>query len=137
MDPQNPAVLQHTSVPPSLLEEVEKDPKVLTRIGRKMLLIQMDAIHRKLSDPNIGLGQRQAFAEFLAKLSDAYPKASTAVAPGSGFSVNIIMGDSKPSSVRPVVEVIDATEVTDAKVIEHTTTPAPDSAASSEEQTNE
>ena len=128
MDPQNPAVLQHTSVPPSLLEEVEKDPKVLTRIGRKMLLIQMDAIHRKLSDTTIGLGQRQAFAEFLAKISDAYPKASTAVAPGSGFSVNIIMGDSKPSSSPvPVVEVVDVTE---AKVIEHT--PAP--AESSEEQ---
>jgi len=90
-----------------MLEQVEKDPKLLSAVARKMLLVQMDAIHRKLRDPNAPLGQRQAFAEFLAKVGDAYPKAATAQQAGPGFSVNIVFGGDKQLSAPVQVQAVE------------------------------
>ena len=106
MDQNSPAVLQQTNIPPALLEAVETDPRLLGAIARKMLAVQMDALHKRLRDPNTPIGQRQAFADFLAKVGDAYPKANAMVtAPGSGFSVNIIMNGVPVSATKaPLVE---------------------------------
>ena len=74
-----------------------------------MLLTQMDAIHRKLSDPNMPLGLRLQAADFFAKISGAYPSASVpTTAAGEKFSVNIIMGAPAQiltPSAKPVITI--------------------------------
>ena len=123
MDNTNPAVRKQTLISPALLEEVEHNPKVIKKISAKLLLVQIDATHQRMRDPNTPLGLRLQFIDHLAKLSDAYPKANLpAVAvPGAGFSVNIIMGPNEPRKIiPPTIEVL-------AEVIEleSTSTPTP------------
>jgi hypothetical protein len=113
MDSANPAVTQRTAITPAMLEEVEKDAAPISAMARKMLLVQIDALHYKFRDLDAPIGQRQAFAEFLAKVGDAMPKASnTPLLAGSGFSVNIIMSQPPPAQSAPAkptaaVEIVD------------------------------
>ena len=122
MNEENPAVQQRMAVPPAMLEEVERDPKVLTNLARKMLLIQMDAIHNKLRDPAIPMGQRLSWADSLAKIGDVYPKASVqGTGSGSNFSVNILLS-GQPSSRSAGASVAEVTviEAIDAAVTDVT-----------------
>ena len=78
MDYDNPAVSKQVSVSPALLEAVADDPKYLTSLARKMLLMALSRQHKKLMEPDAPVGQRQAHIEMLAKLGDAVPKAAAA-----------------------------------------------------------
>lgn len=115
MNEQNPAVAQQLAVPPAMLEAVEKDPRVLSGVARKMLLVQMDAIHRRLRDPNAPIGQRQAFADFLAKVGDAVPKASSQGAVAAGVSINVVFGDNAAAAAKTVEIVQEANELEDGE----------------------
>lgn len=110
MQQDNPAVLRQTEVPPSLLEELDNDPKLLSSVAKRMLLVRMDAMYRTISTSNTSMGQQQQFIDFLAKIADAYPKANAVpvTAPGQGFSVNIIMNAPSPAGLpqtKPVVTI--------------------------------
>ena len=109
MEQTNPAVQQQTLISPALLEEIETNPKAIATLSKKMLLVQVDAVHRRMRDPNTPVGQRLQFIDIRAKLGDAYPKAAAvAVAPGAGFSVNIIMAPNEPKKIpTKAVEIIE------------------------------
>lgn len=111
MDTSNPAVSSQIKVSPADLQEVIENKNYLPTQAKKMLLVQIAAIHDRLRDPNVGVGPRQAFADFLAKLADAYPKASVQGVAGNGvgFSVNIVL--EAPSAKPPAItaEVTDVT----------------------------
>jgi len=85
----NPAVARQFTVSPALLEEVGSDPAILTRVSRKMLLIQLSRQHKKLLESDAPAGVRQAFIEQLAKIGDALPKTNVNANTGTGFSVSI------------------------------------------------
>lgn len=110
MKQDNPAVTRQLQTPPAMLEEVEKDPKAMSGWARKLLLVQINQMHLDVRTKDIPLSQRLQFAELLAKLGDAVPRASVPAAAGSGFSVNIVFGDNtrKKVDLEPVVEVVDA-----------------------------
>lgn len=109
MDQSNPAVEQQMHLSPAILAMLDEDKTILPTTARKMLFVQMSELHKRFKDVNAPIGQRQAFADFLAKIADAYPKTNApAVAPGSGFSVNIIMGSkAEPPRVQDITDVSD------------------------------
>ena len=111
---ENPAVAKLTAIPPALLEEIDRNPKVMQPIYAKMLAVNMNYVHhRAMTDPNITMGQRLQIIDTLAKLGDAYPKANVPqlAAQGAGFSVNIIMNNDTKAVTRAVVEDVSAKEV--------------------------
>lgn len=105
MDDQNPAVAAQTRIPPAMLEAVAKDPRQLTELSRKLLLVRIDKIHRLLNKPEAPASAQMQFAEFLAKVGDVIPKASAGGNAGPGFYVNFIV--KKPEEL-PKVEVVEA-----------------------------
>lgn len=109
MDAHNPAVAAQTALSPADLARVAENPKMLTDTARKMLLINMSAMHARMRDPNTPVGQRQSWMDFLAKLGDVYPKASAQVVPGAGFSVNIVLGNNQSTQTKFTAN-IDAVE---------------------------
>jgi len=86
---ENPAVNRQFAVSPALLEAVGDDPAILTRVSRKMLLIQLSRQHKKLLEQDAPSGVRQAFIEQLSKIGDALPKTNLNQNTGTGFSVSI------------------------------------------------
>lgn len=91
-----------------MLEAVAKDPRQLTELSRKLLLMRIDRIHRTLNRPETPASLQLQFAEFLAKVGDVMPKASAAGGTGGpGFYVNFIV--KKPQDL-PKVEVVQQVE---------------------------
>ena len=128
MDANNPAVASQTAISPADLERVAKDPTLLTETARKMLAVQMVTMHKRAADPNMPIGQRQSWMEFLAKIGDAVPKQNAVLAggPGAGFSVQIIMN-------QPAAQPAPVIEATTAEVIEGATPSSADTPDSADE----
>lgn len=130
LDPNNAAVARHLRTPPSMLEEVEHDPKALKGWFRKLLLVNANAQHQALNSLTAPLGARQAFMDFLAKNGDTLPKATESI-PGSGFSINIVFGSpGTPTSITNTqspaeAEIIDI-EATPVTTPESEPEPEPD-----------
>lgn len=94
-----------------MLEAVAKDPRQLSELSRKLLLVRIDKIHRLLNKPDAPASAQMQFAEFLAKVGDVMPKAAAGGSAGPGFYVNFIV--KKPQDL-PKVEVVQAPEAADA-----------------------
>lgn len=105
MDEQNPAVSKHINIPPAVLEEVGKDPKAMEALCRKMYLVNADRMHRDMRSPNVAMSLRLQWLDHLAKYGGigAARNQPAAAAPGTGFSVNIILDGSAPVSKPPTV----------------------------------
>jgi hypothetical protein len=117
MDQDNPAVSRQLTVPPSVLEEIGEDPKVLQGYTRKMLMTQLVVIHEKLRDLNTPIATRMQFAELLAKNSDlpTTPKVSQAANAGANdpkFSVQIVFSGAPQSQPLPRAQVVEAEPAT-------------------------
>jgi hypothetical protein len=132
---ENPAVNRQFAVSPALLEAVGDDPAILTRVSRKMLLIQLSRQHKKLLEQDAPSGVRQAFIEQLAKIGDALPKQAANTNVGTGFSVSINFSGkagAAPQAAQvtitqnPEPEVIDAETVDAVETIETRPDPAPE-----------
>ena len=131
----NPAVTRQFAVSPALLDAVGEDPAILTRVSRKMLLIQLSRQHKKLLEQDAPSGVRQAFIEQLSKIGDALPKQAANTNVGTGFSVSINfsgkVGSSAPSAQVTITQTPTdaAPEVVDVETIEALETspdPAPE-----------
>lgn len=117
MQQSNPAVLRQTSVTPLLLEAVAEDPTILQELAVKMTMVQIDAVHRMLDNPNISLNQRLSTIETLSKIGQIGAYGKTQAVQGNGspsFSVNIVMG---PNDKKQSITV-------DTKLVEDATSPA-------------
>ena len=106
----NPAEFQLTKIPPALLEQLVEDPRAMDPTFRIMLAINVDRAHRRAEDPNLPLSQRLQLIDTLAKLTDAYPKASVAAAGAGGPALSVQIIFNKPDP-KPAAEVIEATTV--------------------------
>jgi hypothetical protein len=88
------------------------DPKKMSHHYRKLVLVHTNVLHGKMRDPAVPVSQRLQFAEFLAKIGDAVPKATAMQSsPGAGFSVNIVFGNSETPQVTTkdmgTIELVD------------------------------
>lgn len=131
-DNDNPAVARQFTVSPALLEEVGQDPAILTRVSRKMLLLQLSRQHKKLMELDAPAGVRQAFIEQLAKIGDALPKTNLNQNVGTGFSVSINFSGKPGQSGAQVTQVVvtadpagDPTPA-DENIVDATITDVPD-----------
>lgn len=132
----NPAVARQFTVSPALLEEVGQDPAILTRVSRKMLLLQLSRQHKKLMEMDAPAGVRQSFIEQLAKIGDALPKTNLNTNVGTGFSVSINFSGRTGQSGAQVAQVaqvvVTAGENTssentiDENIVDATITDVPD-----------
>lgn len=149
MDYDNPAVSKQFSVSPVLLEAVAEDPKYMTGLARKMLLLALSKQHQKLMSDDAPVGQRQAHIELLSKLGDAVPKATAGTtvpfsitfvgAPGGAAQqVHINMPPQAAEATAPTTAAAalpaytsasDADVVDAVEVAQPATPPAPPAAA--------
>lgn len=114
MDEQNPAVSRQVNIPPAFLEEVGNDPRALEAWCRKLHLVGADKIQRLMRDPAVPLSQRLAWMDHLAKYGGlGQARNQPVAAPGSGFSVQIVVNNtgagssSTPAPPAATVEVIE------------------------------
>jgi hypothetical protein len=111
MDASNPAVEVHTRLTPADLQRAVDDPVFFRNRAKKMTLIQLDKLHRIFSSPDIPVGQRMAFAEFLVKLADLGPKPAAQMPfEGARFGVNIVLDGSGQQSKLASVEIVQSIE---------------------------
>lgn len=136
MDYENPAVSKQVAVSPALLEAVADDPKFLTGLARKMLLMALSKQHKKLMDHDAPVGQRQAHIEMLAKLGDAVPKATAAStvpfsitfvgAPGAPVQINMAANPAPQPDTQPAPQPANMfAALPAAEVVEVDATPVP------------
>lgn len=105
-----------------MLEAVAKDPRQLSELSRKLLLVRIDRIHRLLNKPEAPASQQMQFAEFLAKVGDVMPKASAGGNAGPGFYVNFIVKKPQDLPQVEVGEVVQAIKAPGDCIGQHVTT---------------
>jgi hypothetical protein len=95
-EPQNPA--RAVSIPPALLQELEKNPDAFKPHARMMLANHINNTHFLLKDPTVPFSQRLQFMDFLAKVTGSYVSPnSTPATTGSNFSLNIVLTPPTPT----------------------------------------
>ncbi len=116
MDDENPAVTAKTRIPPALLDEAGKDPKVIEEMARKIYFVNLDRIQRQISaqGDNVPLRTRLDYMEHVAKIGQLGEKKAAASAAGAGapgFSISIVLPQtSTAANSLPKVEVIEAAD---------------------------
>lgn len=77
--PLNPALEQHTSMPPAVIEEIAEDPKAIEKIARAMAGVNLDNLFTLMRNPNVSVTQRIEFQRLLNDMGKLAKKAEESV----------------------------------------------------------
>ena len=98
-DNLDPVVTRHIAVPPKLVEAVQTDPDILSRLSRAQLMLVQDKLTRQyLYNSEASITQGTAVAEILRKTANLEPKEARAGVQGASVVFNFNVGKT------PIIE---------------------------------